>query len=180
MARVVLVTGGCRSGKSDYARRLAEGLPGRRVFLATATAVDEEMRQRIRNHRAAREPAGWETVEEPLALAGALDAAGPCEVVLVDCLTLWINNLLHEAGRAGSGLTEERIAGESLELLVACRRRPGTVIFVANEVGMGIVPDNAAARRYRDLAGRCNRIVAAGADTVALVVCGIPMFLKGG
>ena len=180
MARVILVTGGCRSGKSDFARRLAEGLSGRRVFLATGAAVDEEMRQRIRIHREAREPAGWKTVEEPLALAGALDAAGPCEVVLVDCLTLWINNLLHDAGRAGSDLTEERIARETMELLEACVRRPGTVIFVANEVGMGIVPDNAAGRRFRDLAGRCNRIVAAGADAVALVVCGIPMFLKGG
>ncbi len=180
MARTILVTGGCRSGKSEYARRLAEDIPGRRVFVATAKAVDEEMRRRIGKHREARRPAGWETVEEPLALAGVLDDAGPCEVVLVDCLTLWVNNLLYEAERAGSDLTEERMAGESRELLAACRRRPGTVIFVANEVGMGIVPENALSRRYRDLAGLCNRMVAAGADAVALVVCGIPMDLKGG
>jgi len=180
VARTILVTGGCRSGKSEYARRLAEEIPGRRLFVATGTAVDEEMRDRIRRHREARRPGEWDAVEEPLALAGALDAAGPCGVVLVDCLTLWVNNLLHEAERCGSGLTEERMAGESRELLTASRRRPGTVIFVANEVGMGIVPDNALARRYRDLAGRCNAVIAAGADAVALVVCGIPMFLKGG
>ncbi|HAU38995.1 MAG TPA: bifunctional adenosylcobinamide kinase/adenosylcobinamide-phosphate guanylyltransferase [Phycisphaerales bacterium] len=179
MARVILVTGGCRSGKSAYAQRLAEGLPGRRAYVATCPVIDEEMRHRIQRHREARKAAGWETVEESLALAKALTAVGQYDVVLVDCLTLWVNNLLHEAERKGDDLDEDHVAQRCQEALRACRALPGAVIFVSNEVGMGIVPDNPLARRYRDLVGRCNQVIAAGADVLTLVSCGIPLFLKG-
>jgi len=178
MARVLLVTGGCRSGKSTYAQALCQTFPGRKVFLATCPIVDEEMRRRIRKHQEAR-PAGWDTVEEPVALAGAIRAARQYDVVLVDCLTLWVNNLLYEAGERGTEMDEEHLARCCQEVLAACREHPGTVVFVTNEVGMGIVPENAQARLFRDLLGRCNQLAAAAADTVVLMVCGIPVPVKG-
>jgi adenosylcobinamide kinase/adenosylcobinamide-phosphate guanylyltransferase len=186
MARIVLVTGGCRSGKSTYAQALCQGLPGRKVFIATCPVVDEEMRRRIRRHQEVR-PKDWDTVEEPTALAGATLAARQYDVVLVDCLTLWVNNLLYEAGRpAGplrghpaAQLDEEHVAECCQQVLAACGEHPGTVVFVSNEVGMGIVPENAQARLFRDLLGRCNQMVAGAADTVVLMVSGIPVPVKG-
>lgn len=179
MARVILVTGGCRSGKSAHAQQMAESLPGRRAYLATAPVCDDEMRQRVAAHRQARAERQWTTLEEPLDLAGVLRGAAEFEVVLVDCLTLWVNNLLHAAEQAGRTLTETDAATRAAEVMDACRTRRGTVIFVTNEVGMGIVPEHASARLYRDLAGRCNQIVAAGAETVHFLVSGIPLTLKG-
>lgn len=181
MAHLILITGGCRSGKSRYAQTLAEGLPGRRLFIATCPVLDAEMQDRVRRHREARAAHAWETVEAPADLAEALEqsAAHERDVVLVDCLTLWINNLMHEASLRGKDLSEDDIAARCDELLAAARRSAGTVIFVTNEVGLGIVPDNALARRFRDLVGRCNQTIAAGADTVTLVTCGIPLTLKG-
>jgi len=180
MARVILITGGCRSGKSDYARRLAESMPGRRAYIATCPPdVDEEMRARIRRHRAARAAAGWDTIEETIDLARALDAAATHDVVLVDCLTLWVGNLLYEAERRGAAVAEDDVVDRCGQVLAACRARPGTVLFVTNEVGMGVVPASAMARVYRDLVGRSNQTFAAGADAVTLLVCGIPLPLKG-
>ena len=178
MARIVLVTGGSRSGKSAHAQRLAESLPGRRVFVATCPALDGETRERIRRHQEARARADWHTIEETADLAEALTTADGFDVVLVDCLTLWIGNRMHEAETRGGEVTEDAIALRCGEILEAARRRKGTVIFVTNEVGMGIVPDNAMARRFRDLAGRCNQTMAAGADEVLLLTCGIPLTLK--
>jgi adenosylcobinamide kinase/adenosylcobinamide-phosphate guanylyltransferase len=179
MGRVILVTGGCRSGKSRYAQGLAEGMPGRRLYVATCPVVDDEMRERVRKHREARAAAHWDTLEAPVDLARALDQAAGYSVVLVDCLTLWVNNLMYESSQAGKEATEEQVVRACEEVLSACRRHGGAIVFVTNEVGMGIVPENALARRYRDLAGRCNQAVAAGADTVTLVTCGIPLTLKG-
>lgn len=178
MARVILVTGGARSGKSAYALELAETLDGEKAFLATCPLVDEETWQRIRRHQQARSRASWHTIEETTDLVGVLKRSDGYQVVLVDCLTLWINNLMHEAQEDGQRIGEEHIAEMSRELLAACSERDGTVIFVTNEVGMGIVPDNALARRYRDLAGRCSQVMAAGADAVTFVACGIPLDLK--
>ncbi len=180
MARIVLVTGGCRSGKSEYARRMGESLPGPRAYVATCPVLDDEMRARIEKHARARADGGWETIEETVELARAIENAGGRGTVLVDCLTLWINNLMYESERDGDGLTEELVESLSRDLLAACSGRSGTVIFVTNEVGLGVVPDNVQARLYRDLVGRCNQIIAEGADELTLVCCGIPIHLKKG
>lgn len=178
MARIVLVTGGSRSGKSSYAQELAEQVGGPRVFIATCPVIDDEMAERVRRHRDRRDKATWDTIEETTDLAVALRRANGHGVVLVDCLTVWIANLMHEAERRGGRLTEDDMAGICREVVDVCTELSGAAIFVTNEVGLGIVPDNAPARRYRDLVGRCNQILADAADEVTLVVCGIPMDVK--
>ena len=175
MANVVLITGGSRSGKSSYALQLGEGLPGPRAFIATCPPIDEEMAERIRKHRESRDPEVWETIEEPINLAGALQAGTGYKTVLVDCLTLWLSNMMY----SGSDLqNEEDVSDRCRRLLEACHQRDGTVILVSNEVGMGIVPDNPVGRRFRDLMGRCNQIIASEADKVILMACGLPIYLK--
>jgi len=166
----VLVLGGARSGKSDFALSLAEGLApgGRHLFVATAEARDEEMAERVAAHQARRGP-NWETIETPLDLAGPLASARAEQVVLIDCLTLWLSNLL-EAGR--------EFDREESRLAEAAAGAEGHWIMVANEVGLGIVPDNPLARRFRDLAGRLNQRLAGLADQVFLVAAGLPLKLK--
>lgn len=162
-----LVIGGARSGKSAYAEKQARaaGLPV--VYVATGEARDEEMAQRIAHHRS-RRPAGWRTVEEPLALADTLRRAAAADVcLLVDCLTLWLTNVLLAA-------RDDEIE----KLLNILPTLPGLVILVSNEVGWGIVPENALARRFRDEQGRLNQRVAALCDQVTLVVAGLPLTLK--
>jgi adenosylcobinamide kinase/adenosylcobinamide-phosphate guanylyltransferase len=165
----LLVLGGARSGKSRYAemRAVVDGL--RRVYVATADALDDEMRARIARHRADR-GVDWQTVETPLELASALtDWSVPGTVLLVDCLTLWTSNLI----------LAERDCGEACEALVrAIAAARGPVILVANEVGLGIVPDNALARRFRDEAGRINQRVAAAVDEVQFIAAGLALQLK--
>ena len=180
MAEIILVTGGSRSGKSGYAQKLAEAIPGVRAYIATCPVIDPEMARRVEKHRESREASDWETVEETLDLAGAIRRARTYKVLLIDCLTLWINNLLYEAGDRGEVFTEEATAVRCREVIDACEAFPGTVLFVTNELGLGIVPDNETARRFRDCAGRCNQIMAEAAGTVTLVVSGIPLPLKPG
>jgi adenosylcobinamide kinase/adenosylcobinamide-phosphate guanylyltransferase len=164
--RLTLVLGGARSGKSRYAERLVTEAPAPWVYIATAEAFDDEMRARIAAHKAER-PAGWITVETPVDLAGALDGAGGAPV-LVDCLTLWLSNVM---------LRDETAAGAAL--LDALPRRPAPTVLVSNEVGWGIVPDNALARRFRDEAGVLHQRIAALADRVVLMVAGLPLVVKG-
>lgn len=180
MNKIHLITGGSRSGKSAYAQRLAEALPGPRAYLATCPVIDAETAKRVKLHREARSASAWETIEEPVDPAGAIGRAAAYRVLLVDCLTLWVNNLLYEAELQGALFKEEEAAVRCRELIAACRAFPGTVILVTNELGMGIVPENEVTRRFRDCAGRCNQLIAAAAAEVTLVVSGIPLRLKGG
>ena len=179
MARIVVVTGGCRSGKSVYAQKMAEALPGRRAFVATCPPIDEEMKARIQKHQDARCGMGWDTIEEPIDLPGVLRNSPGYEVLLIDCLTLWINNLMYRADQEGHQVEEHAIELRCHDLLKACSKWTGTIIFVTNEVGMGIVPEDPVTRRYRDLVGKCNRVIAEGSGSVFLMVCGIPTKLKG-
>ncbi|MBP9185215.1 MAG: bifunctional adenosylcobinamide kinase/adenosylcobinamide-phosphate guanylyltransferase [Fuscovulum sp.] len=166
--RFTLVTGGARSGKSTHAEALASATGRPRRYIATAQAWDDEMADRIARHRAQRGP-GWTTVEAPLDLCGALAQATAAEVVLVDCLTLWLTNHM----LAGHDLAAQ--AGQLAQALAAC---PAPVIAVTNEVGWGIVPENALARAFRDEQGRLNQRLAAQADRVVAVLCGLPLVLK--
>jgi len=172
MAEVILVTGGARSGKSKEALRRAENF-GRRVFIATAEITDEEMRRRIERHQKERSP-DWETVEAPRNLAEAISQiTDPEAVVVVDCLTVWLGNLMHY----DNAITED--SRPCLDLLEALRTSGAArVILVTNEVGMGIVPENELSRRFRDVAGRLNQRVAEIADSVILSVCGLTLQIK--
>jgi adenosylcobinamide kinase / adenosylcobinamide-phosphate guanylyltransferase len=167
---ITLVLGGARSGKSRHAERLIEAAATAGTYCATAEAGDSEMAARIAAHRARRGPF-WHTVEAPLAVADAIRAeATPAQPMLVDCLTLWLSNLLH-AGRP--------VEDETEALGAALRGAAGPVVLVANEVGLGIVPDTPLGRRFRDLAGRLNQDIAARADRVVFVAAGLPLPLKG-
>jgi adenosylcobinamide kinase/adenosylcobinamide-phosphate guanylyltransferase len=191
MGNIVLITGGGRSGKSTYAQRLAERLPGPRVYIATAAPLDGELEDRIAKHRESRRDEHWSlTLEEPFVLARAIREAGCSPTILVDCLTIWVGNLMWAAEdgpeqRAGAteqdvaAPTEEDVASACWEIVTACREHEGTTVFVTNEVGLGIIPDNPAARLYRDLLGRCNQVIAAAADNVVLMVSGLPIIVKG-
>ncbi len=175
---LILITGGSRSGKSGFALETAARFTGPRVFLATALGLDEEMRQRIQAHRKSR-PAGWSVVEEPRALTPALHAAlgrDRAGSVIVDCITIWISNLLLEDDAFG----EAEAAAKAGELAEAAHGTGAGVIVVTNEVGSGVVPDNALARRFRDCAGRANQVLAREAAEVYLCVSGIAVAIKGG
>ena len=170
----LLVIGGARSGKSTFAQRCAEARAARdgleTVFVATAQAYDEEMAERIAAHVAARD-ARWRTLEAPYDLAPAIaEHAAASRVVLVDCLTLWLTN------RMLRGDDLETAAAALAESLAAS---PGPMILVSNEVGWGIVPENAMARRFREAQGRLNQAVAAACDSVVMVAAGLPLALKG-
>lgn len=179
MAKIILITGGSRSGKSIHAQNIAESISGARTYIATCPYIDEEMTERIWKHRKARKSSLWQTVEETIDLAGALRKSKKSQVILVDCLTLWINNILYEAELRGESFNEEAISARCREVLDVCEDISGAVIFVTNEVGMGIVPDNPASRRYRDIAGRCNQIIAGHSDAVIFMISGIPLIVKG-
>lgn len=165
---LTFILGGARSGKSAHAEKLATALPAPWTYIATAQAFDEEMRERIAIHRERRDER-WHNVEAPFDLAGVLETVGEGVPVLVDCLTLWLTNHM---------LAEHDLDAETrrLERILAAPKGPWFV--VSNEVGMGIVPDNALARRFRDEAGRLNQRVAAIADRVVFMVAGIAMQVK--
>jgi adenosylcobinamide kinase/adenosylcobinamide-phosphate guanylyltransferase len=168
-ARSVLVLGGARSGKSAYAQSLAEATAPQRIYVATAEAGDAEMAARIARHRAERGD-GWTTLEEPLALADALRAqARAGRALLVDCLTLWLSNVML-AGREAEA--------EVARLADAIRTLEGPAVIVSNEVGLGIVPEHKLGRAFRDAQGRANAEIARACDAVILVVAGLPALLK--
>ena len=167
---VTLVLGGARSGKSAFAERVVERASATRLYLATGQAWDDEMRDRIASHKN-RRGEGWDTIEAPLELAQALETNARADrPVLVDCLTLWVTNLMlgeHDIGKAFDGLA------------ATIPTLKGPVVLVSNEVGLGIVPDNAMARAFRDQAGRLHQLIAGLADEVHFVAAGLPLKMKG-
>jgi adenosylcobinamide kinase/adenosylcobinamide-phosphate guanylyltransferase len=165
----ILVLGGARSGKSRYAESLIEALPPPWIYLATAEARDAEMEKRIAAHRAQRDER-WQTVEAPHDLAGALSGVPKGSAILVDCLTLWLSNRL---------LAEADMDREIERLEATLGEQRGMVVLVSNEVGAGIVPDNALARRFQDLQGTLNQRIAGRASRVVFMVAGLPLQLKG-
>jgi adenosylcobinamide kinase/adenosylcobinamide-phosphate guanylyltransferase len=177
MSQIIFITGGARSGKSSFAEQTAHTFGTPLCYLATAQSLDDEMGRRIGKHQQRRGDA-WHTVEEPLLPAQVLTENDDAfNVILIDCLTLWVSNLLmlHEYLGANA---EERILEDVLHLAETLRGMKTPVIVVSNEVGMGIVPENRLARMFRDLAGQANQIIAAAADEAWLVASGIPLKLK--
>jgi adenosylcobinamide kinase/adenosylcobinamide-phosphate guanylyltransferase len=173
MKEIVFVIGGCRSGKSRFALEYADRHYGQKVFLATSEVFDDEMKKRVEKHRRDRGQE-WTTIEEPLKVAEELASLGKAhEVVLIDCVTLWISNLLM------SGEGEDEILTRADALVEQLKRIPQSTILVSNEVGMGIVPENRLARVFRDVAGAVNQRLASCADAVVFTVAGIPQVLKG-
>lgn len=174
MEKIVLITGGARSGKSSFALEEALKHSGRRVFIATALALDDEMKDRIRKHQTERGK-GFATIEEPFDLTSRLGSLDEdVEVVVVDCMTVWLGNLFHKWGDNEEGVKRE------VERF--CEVLPPTdiqLILVTNEVGFGIVPENKLARHYRDMLGFLNRKIAERADEVYCCICGIPLCIKG-
>lgn len=169
--QIILVTGGARSGKSKYAEQRSGELGSRRLYVATAEAKDEEMAQRIAEHKKRRGD-NWVTIEEPMTLSSALLAErGRTDCALVDCLTIWLSNLLLHRD---ANFAEDRVE----ELVETLPHLDFHLVLVTNEVGLGIVPDNPLARQFRDLAGWANQQIATVANEVILMVAGVPMVVK--
>jgi adenosylcobinamide kinase/adenosylcobinamide-phosphate guanylyltransferase len=168
-SQLTLVLGGARSGKSRYAEQAVMASPPPWTYVATAQSFDDEMAARIAEHKSRRNH-DWQTIDAPLDLAGALAALPRSATVLVDCLTLWLSNLM---------LADRDIDAEIERLEAAMLAHEAPLVLVSNEVGSGIVPDNALARRFRDAQGRLNQRVAARASRVVLVVAGLPLMVKG-
>ncbi len=172
MGKLYFITGGARSGKSAFAEKLADGFTGKRAYIATAQALDAEMVRKIEHHRK-RRGSSWDTFEEPLAVDELLRKLGSrYQVVLLDCLTLWLSNVI--AHTEGDGA----VASRSDELVTALRDFSGVCIAVSNEVGLGIVPDNPLARRFRDFAGMLNQKAAQAADEAYFIASGMPVKIK--
>ncbi|WP_084421787.1 bifunctional adenosylcobinamide kinase/adenosylcobinamide-phosphate guanylyltransferase [Henriciella litoralis] len=166
---ITFLLGGARSGKSRRAQELAEQVSPDRTFIATAEALDDEMGRRIARHQADR-GTGWQTVEAPLDLVAALGSAPLEDAILVDCLTLWLSNLMHH---------ERDVDAESESLCAALEMMTQPVFLVSNEVGLGLVPETKLGRAFRDAQGRLNQRVASVCDVVEFVAAGLPLRLKG-
>lgn len=170
-SRLILIGGGCRSGKSDFALRLARTLGPRRAFLATAQVGDDEMRARIERHRRTR-GSDFSTIEEALAVPQVIGRQAACDVLVVDCLTLWLANLLL------AGRSEEEVLGSVAELTATLADGPRQLIVVTNEVGMGIVPETALGRTFRDVAGKAHQRLSRAAAEVYFAVLGTILQIK--
>ena len=179
MARIVLITGGARSGKSSFAEKLALQAGDKVAYVATAEIRDSEMAERIKLHQQ-RRPACWQTYEAPREAEKAIEAAADhADLILFDCLTVYSSNCLLALPEDGAPCERrESVLAAAGALIAAAQKFPGTVIFVTNEVGDGIVPDNVLAREFRDVAGLVNQKVAQAADEVYWVVCGLPVEIK--
>ena len=184
--RCVLILGGARSGKSSYAQEMAENISKKVLFVATAEALDEGMRKRIENHQMAR-PDSWRTLETPVNTASSIsENIGDAEVVILDCITLLVSNLMLGKGRGfvkqddfDADSASDRIMAEINDLMHFIMNSDNTFIIVSNEVGLGLVPDNIEGRTYRDMLGRANQFIASHADEVYFMIAGIPIKVKG-
>ena len=179
MARIILVTGGARSGKSRFAEQYAAKYGKKVAYIATAQVYDEEMAHRVKLHQA-RRPAEWETFEAPFEAERVLLEAGKNhDMILFDCLTLYLSNLICSLPHLEDFDRNYQLVRENIDRLIeAAKEYDGTLIFVTNEVGAGIVPENQLSREYRDLAGIANQLMARAAAEVYLVVCGLPVNVK--
>ena len=175
--QLIFVLGGARSGKSSFAERLARHKGERVLYAATAEALDADMERRIAAHRQQR-PSEWDTLEEPLNLASVLPSAlQSYDICLLDCLTLWVSNLL--LSKENNPLAQQEIVAAASQLLEVYEQCPATWIVVSNEVGLGVVPPSPLGATYRDALGRVNQAVAARADKVYFMVAGLAMEMKG-
>lgn len=180
MGKLFLVVGGRRSGKSEFALKLGESLKGPRAFIATCPSIDPEMDQRILKHQSERDGRIWSTIEEQTGLANVMKANANYRLFLIDCVTLWVNNLMFQYSQQGLALAEKELIDRIHEVMEVCRQVEADVIFVSSEIGLGVVPDNPETRLFLDLIGRCNQMLASGSEEVFMVSCGIPLRLKKG
>ncbi|MBI5681996.1 MAG: bifunctional adenosylcobinamide kinase/adenosylcobinamide-phosphate guanylyltransferase [Deltaproteobacteria bacterium] len=179
---MIFILGGCRSGKSVFALKLAESMKGKKAYLATGEPLDDEMTERIKRHKKERGRV-WTAIEEPVNIIDVIKKNEKYDVILLDCLTLWISNLMHEKTGARGEKHAFHGQGASIEKTIekfisVCKKTKYNLIIVSNEVGLGIVPDNPLARQFRDMAGYTNQNLAKTADEVYFLVSGIPMRLK--
>ena len=171
--KIILITGGCRSGKSRFALDYANQHFSKRLYLATSEALDEEMTERIAHHKNTRGPE-WQTIEEPVEVVNKIRQYGDkTDVILLDCITLWLSNLLMRQKK------DSEIMKEIGGLIHTVREVQTSLIIVSNEVGLGIVPADPLSRRFRDLSGMANQRIAEAAETAIFMVSGFPIFLKG-
>jgi adenosylcobinamide kinase/adenosylcobinamide-phosphate guanylyltransferase len=171
--KVIFITGGCRSGKSRFALDYANRHFSKKLYIATCEVLDEEMARRVESHKKTRGP-DWKTIEEPIEVANKIEEYGDkVEVILLDCITLWLSNLLLKWD------DDSKVTGEVDRFIETLKESQTSFIIVSNEVGMGIVPADPLSRRFRDLSGTVNQRIAEVADTVILMVSGLPIFLKG-
>lgn len=170
--KLKLILGGAKSGKSSFAMELAEKIPGEKIYLATAQALDDEMKEKIKRHKKDRS-SSWETIEETEEISQILKGLRfQCSVVVLDCITLWLSNLLHK------GYDEGEVFEIIKKFLDTAKKSDYSLLAVSNEVGMGIVPKNKLARQFRDIAGKINQEIAKAADEVYFVFSGIPKKIK--
>ena len=170
---ITFVTGGCRSGKSAFALDLGNQYSGNKYFLATCPKLDHEMDERIQRHQEERADNGWQTIEEEKDLLQTISQTSDSQCVLIECITLWVNNLMYH-----QQIKELELIEKCEKLLLSMKDANTHFILVSNEVGLGVVPENALARQYRDFVGRANQIFAKAADEVFLLVSGIPQKIK--
>ena len=179
MSEIILITGGSRSGKSRFALEKGESLGQKRAFIATSPLCDKEMILRIERHKKERALRGWDTYEEEIDLKGIAERCEGYQVLVIECITLWIGNWFYRFEASGSfEQAENRIDQELDSLLNTLAQKNYHALLVSNEVGMGIVPDNPQARLFRDISGRCNQKIASRAREVVLLSCGLPLWLK--
>jgi len=171
MGKLIFITGGARSGKSQQATKLAKKIGDKVAFIATCAPLDAEMKERVKRHRCLR-PKDWKTIEAPIDVASALKNLDRFDAVIIDCITLFLTNLMME------NMSDEDILSEITNLVQAVKGANFAAVIVSNEVGLGIVPSSEMSRRFRDLAGFANQIIAQNADEVYLMVSGIPVKIK--